>query len=795
MPGQTLLVNDAVALKPCAASRVWNDDLKNLQMKLSLPIYSLFLFFLMLLLPQALMAQRLVGGQVLDARSELPLEGVTVTASSGEQAISNEQGDFSLSVPEAARRLTFSYLGYRTQSLVIASPAQELRVLLQPGAAKLQEVVITGYETNRPLLETAGAISVIDSEVIQRFDESSIVRALNTVPGVRMEERAPASYRISIRGSSLRSPYGIRNVKLYYNGIPLTEANGVTQLNLLDAANFSRIEILKGPTASVYGAGTGGAILLEPKRAEPGTSQLQVGATFGSYGLRRYTATASSGAEKSNLLVQYTRQQYDGYREQTAMDRHVLLISPEFYISDKQTVAANIIYSNLYYELPGGLTREQYGENPRQARGGMFGSVAQNASMNQEAINVGVKQEYRFSDSWHNTTSLYGAHRFRNHPFNTDYERNAYQEFGGRTSFVNKSHIGSIATTYTFGGEFQRGLEVARTYDNQGGTPDSLRTDDEVISKTGFVFAQAELELPADIIATVALSLNDTRYDITRLAQATSGEPYNYVRDFEAVLSPRVALLKRITNEISVHASVSSGFSPPTEEEILTSEGSLNQELEAEKGVNYEAGIRGFALNSRFNFDVVGFYFRLSETIVSRQDLSSVAVFRNVGSTSQKGIETMLGYTVIDDARLTLSQLRVWGSYTYNHFRFKEYQRDETVLSGNELTGVAPHTATAGLDVLTKPGFYLYTTANYVDEIPLNDENTVYSGAYFVVGARVGYKRQLGSHLGLDIFGGAENLTDGKYSLGNDLNAFGGRFFQPATDRNFYGGIRVSYNL
>ena len=764
-------------------------------MKLPFPLYSVFLLLLLLSLPQALLAQRLVGGQVLDARSELPLEGVTVTAGSGEQAISNELGSFSLTVPDAARRLTFSYLGYRTQTIVIASPAQELRVLLEPGAANLQEVEITGYETNRPLLETAGAVSVVESEMIQRFDETSIVRAVNTVPGVRMDERAPASYRISIRGSSLRSPYGIRNVKLYYNGIPFTEASGVTQLNLLDAANFSRIEVLKGPTASVYGAGTGGTILLEPLRAEAGTSRLQVGATLGSYGLKRYTATASSGTEKSNLLVQYSRQQYDGYREQTAMDRHVLLISPEFYVSEKQTVAANIIYSNLYYELPGGLTREQYEENPRQARGGMFGSVIQNASLDAEAINVGVKQEYRFSDSWQNTTSLYGAHRFLKNPFNTNYERNAYQEFGGRTSFVNKGHIGSIATTYTFGGEFQRGLEVTRTFDNKGGLPDTLRSDDEVISKTGFVFAQAELELPADIIATVALSLNDTRYDITRLGQVMSGGQYEYNRDFKAVLSPRVALLKRITNNISAHASVSSGFSPPTEEEILTSEGTLNQELEAEKGMNYEAGVRGFAFSNRLSFDVVGFYFRLNETIVSRQDLSSVAVFRNVGSTSQKGLETMLSYDVIDDARLTLSQLRVWGSYTYNHFRFKDYQRDEVVLSGNKLTGVAPNVATAGLDVLTKPGFYLYATTNYVDEIPLNDENTVFSDAYFILGARVGFKRQLWDNLGLDIFGGAENLTDQKYSLGNDLNAFGGRFFQPAPNRNYYGGIRVSYNL
>jgi iron complex outermembrane receptor protein len=763
-------------------------------MKLPLPLHTLFLFFLMLSLPQALLAQRLVSGQVLDARSELPLEGATITASSGEQAVSNELGSFSLSVPEATRRLTFTLLGYMTQQVVITSPAQELRVLLQPTGANLQEVVITGYETNRPLLQTAGAVSLIDRDVIERFDESSIVRAVNTVPGVRMEERAPASYRLSIRGSTLRSPYGIRNVKIYYDGIPFTEANGTTALNLMDASNIGGIEVLKGPAGSIYGAGTGGTLLLEPRRAAPGENTLQVGATTGSYGFRRYTATANSGSEKANVLVQYSKQQYGGYREQAAIDRDVLLITSEFRPSEKRTIGANIIYSNLYYELPGGLTLEQYAQNPRQARGGQFGSVAQNASMNQEGVNVGLKQEYRFNGQLRNTTALYGLHRFRNHPFNTDYERNANQEFGGRTSFIYDTNLGSVGSTFTMGGEFQRGFEAARTYDNNGGEPGDLRTDDEVVAKTGFLFAQAEFELPAEIIATAALSLNDTRYEITRLQQIATGN-YIYNRDFEAVLSPRVALLKQFSNKIALHASISSGFSPPTEEEILTSEGSLNEDLEAERGTNYEVGVRGFVLNDRLSFDVVGFYFRLSETIVSRQDVSSVAVFDNVGSTNQKGIETSIVYTLLDEPEQTLSKLKAWSSYTYSHFKFDEYQKDEADLSGNWLTGTAPHAATAGLDLNTSLGLYINATANYVDEIPLNDENTVYAESYFVLGARVGVRRQLGRHFGLEIFGGADNLTDEKYSLGNDLNAFGGRFFQPAPNRNYYGGINLSYKL
>jgi iron complex outermembrane receptor protein len=610
-----------------------------------------------------------------------------------------------------------------------------------------------------------------------------------------MEERATASYRLSIRGSSLRSPYGIRNVKVYLGEIPLTEANGITNLNLLDAANFSRIEILKGPTGSIYGAGTGGTVLLEPRRAVPGEQVLQAGTTIGSFGLQRYTASASSGTEKSSLLVQYTRQRYGGYREQSAMDRETLLLTSSFYPSARSTIHANIMYSDLYYELPGGLTQEQYEQNPRQARGGMFGSVVQNASMNQKGVNVGLSQEYRFSDKWKNTTALYGLFRFRDHPFNTDYERNSNQEYGGRSRFVFNTNLGAVGTTITFGGEYQRGFEVSRTYDNNKGIPDSLRTDDEVLAKTGLLFSQAEFTLPGGWIATAALSLNDTRYEIMRLHQAASGKEYQFARDFKAVLSPRVALLKRLSEQVSVHGSISSGFSPPSEEELLTSDGVLNQELEAEKGVNYEAGIRGYTLGRKLSFDVVAFHFRLRETIASRQDLSSIAVFRNVGATTQSGLETAVGYTLLEDAEQPVRLLKVWGSYTYSHFRFRDYQKDEADLSDNELTGVAPHTLTAGLDLATRYGVYFHLTANYVDEIPLTDENTVYADAYFVAGTRLGWKRELGRHFRMDVFAGAENLTDQKYSLGNDLNAFGRRYFQPAAPRNYYGGVSLSYKL
>ena len=131
-------------------------------------------------------------------------------------------------------------------------------------ARVMQTVIVKGYEQNRQLKEVSAAINVINTAQLQRYNNMSLLPALNATPGVHMEERSPGSYRLNIRGSTLRSPFGVRNVKVYWNGIPFTDPGGNTYLNQLGFYNATSIEVLKGPASSLYGAGTGGAV--EPVR-------------------------------------------------------------------------------------------------------------------------------------------------------------------------------------------------------------------------------------------------------------------------------------------------------------------------------------------------------------------------------------------------------------------------------------------------------------------------------------------------------------------------------------------------
>jgi iron complex outermembrane receptor protein len=665
----------------------------------------------------------------------------------------------------------------------VPSPADTLNAHALPNAT------VVGYGQRLPLRRTAAGVSVLDNTIIQRFNENSLASAVNTLPGVRLEERATGSYRISVRGSTLRSPFGVRNVKMYYFDIPFTEANGTSPLNILDPAQLGRIEVLKGPAGSVYGAGTGGVVRLENRRPTPGQARAQVGYSVGSYGLRRFTATAeASQANGDYWRAQYAHQQLHGYRQQSALRRDVFALDGQTSPSDRQTLAVHALYTDLYYQLPGGLTRAQYEQDPRQARPGTPaspGTVAQQASYASQTGLLGITHEYRFSDKWHSTATLYGRSTHVDTPYLVDWERDAILGGGGRVALNYRGLLAGRTLRVQGGGEFQASFTDSRSYQNVGGAPTTLRYDDEITTRTGFVFAQADYELPAGFLLTAGASYNRLRYQIARISSAATN-PTGY----------------GIARDISAYASVSTGFSPPTEAELRPSDGTISQGLQAERGTSYEVGSRGTLLGGRLNFDVALFDFELKNTIVSRSDAQGVQLFANAGDTHQRGAEVAAsGWlwqpTAAIDAASPAAGLRAWASYAYNHFRFGSYESADGSQSynGNKLTGTAPHTLSAGLDFSEQLGFYLSPTVSHQSTLPLNDANTDYAAGYWVFGSRAGWRRTLASRLNLDVYGGVENLGDRRYSLGNDLNAFGGRYFQAAPGRNYYVGALVGYQL
>ncbi|MDP4148504.1 MAG: TonB-dependent receptor plug domain-containing protein [Bacteroidota bacterium] len=664
----------------------------------------------------------------------------------------------------------------------------------------LREVIVKAYEQNRKLSEVGAPVSFVGKAALNRYSNTSVLPALNTVPGVRMEERSPGSYRLNIRGSSLRSPFGVRDIKIYWNEIPLTDPGGNTYLNQLGYYNFQSIEVIKGTAGSLYGAGIGGAVLIN---SMPAVWQKGVNLDYlnGSFASNSMNLNVRLGDEDHRTSVAYSHQTSDGYRVQTNMRRDIASWETLIKAGARQTIHAFILYGDLYYQTPGALNIAEFSKNPRQARppaGTQPGAVQAQAAIYQKNFTAGFSQEFHLSAHWQNTTAVYGAYTDFSNPGIRVYEIRQEPHFGGRSVFQYKTRIGADAGGAGGGSELQvnggveaqKGWFETRDYPNKGGTPDTLQTDDHTNNWQTILFAQADLKMPGGWIFTAGASLNKSAYRITRLSVAP---PAPHTVAFENKVAPRISVLKKIGPELSVYGSASRGFSTPTVSEVEKSNGIIGPALQPEDGVDYELGARGSLFRGRLFFDVNAFFFQIRNAIVQRIDSSGIMYSVNAGGTNQHGIESTLSYQIADNAQRAFSNVRVWLSHTWHDFHYRSFIQDTSSYSGHRLPSVPPQTLVAGADLVTRSGLYLNITFTYADRIALNDANSAYAGSYNLLGYRLGYRAIWSRRYRVDVFGGEDNALSTNYSLGNDINAAAGRYYNAAPRANYFIGLSLAW--
>jgi iron complex outermembrane receptor protein len=212
--------------------------------------------------------------------------------------------------------------------------------------------------------------------------------------------------------------------------------------------------------------------------------------------------------------------------------------------------------------------------------------------------------------------------------------------------------------------------------------------------------------------------------------------------------------------------------------------------LQPEYGWNFEAGIKGSALQERIEFSASVYSFNLKNAIVAQTDSSGADYFVNSGGTRQPGFELWLnGFPVRNKYRF-IKTVSVSNSFAYQPYKFNNYISGIKDFSGNHLTGVPKNVNVTTVDVYTRPGIYLNANFNFTSAIPLTDANDVYAESYKLLQLKLGFKKSFGKAL-LDFYFGVDNLLNENYSLGNDLNAIGSRYFNPSPLRNYFGGVKL----
>jgi iron complex outermembrane receptor protein len=659
-------------------------------------------------------------------------------------------------------------------------------------ATTLNGVVITAYEQNR-VISNGTIVKVINNTNADRYNKTSLVNAFNSIAGVRMEERSPASYRLNIRGSSLRSPFGVRNVKVYWIDIPVTDPGGNTYFNQFAVNNFSSIEIVKGPASSMYGAGTGGLLLMHSfeNTWKPAVNFEYV---TGSYGLQNIFTSVGFGEKNNRNLITYAHNESKGYRNHTSSKKDNVSFVSKCKISEKQELTTSILYTNLFYETPGGLTKTEYLADPKMARPatpGLPSADSAKAAIYQQNFTAGINHTYHFTTDFKNATSIYGSFAQIKNPTFRNYERRNEPSFGGRTSFSYDKKIHETQLKIVAGGEWQAAFFNTQDAKNKNGNPDTLQTNDDIQYTNYSLFTQADISIKEDWIITAGASINSSKVEFTRLST------YPVVkqrRTYNSEFSPRLALQKKIKNSSVVFASISRGFSPPSIAELLPSTGVISTFLEAEEGINYEFGGRVSLLKNKLNVEATGYYFKLYNALVTRKDSSNADYYVNAGNTKQKGIEISADYSTTFSKNSFLDYIMIRSAYTLSDYKYGDFKKGKIDYSGDRLPSVPKNTIAVLADIQFKKGIYLNSTYYYASRIFLDDANTVSADAYHLLGGRIGWKPAMKANVKFNFYAGIDNLLNETYSLGNDINAAAGRYYNAAPKRNYYVGVSCQLN-
>ena len=656
--------------------------------------------------------------------------------------------------------------------------------------ASLNAVVVKGFESNKSLINTPASISLLSKATLNASSAFSMLPALNTSSGVRMEERSPGSYRLSIRGSLLRSPFGIRNVKVYYDDFILTDAGGNTYMNLLDIHSINGLELIKGPAGSVYGAGTGGAVLLNGFGALKDSNDLKLRLLGGSFGTLNQSLQYQHQSKNIQLNVGQGHFQSNGFRVQSKMRKDNVQLNMRIKSNEQISTDFMLFYSDLFYQTPGGLTFAQFNADPRQSRPAtatLPSVVDQKTAIYNKSAFIGFSNTYKINSRWKTVGSVTnGLTQFKN-PFITNYEKRREFNLGFRSKIVYENNL-PIPVQWVSGFEIQIGEYAIDSSGNIKGAPDGNKVSDEVIARQQFAFTQLNIQPLRFLQIQSGLSINRFFYSIQR----TTGAPANGIKklDFNRQLLPRIALLAAPGAGISLYGQLSKGYSSPSIAEIRPSAGGVYSGLQAEYGWSKEIGIKLSAWRNKLYMQAALFQFDLRDAIVRRVNNIGAEYFVNEGDVQQKGIEIEYQYNLVNLPRQKFFKSLKWSqAITLNDFRFVNYKNNQTSFAGNHLTGIADNVIVSSLAMDLTAHFYWNVQFNYVGKMPLNDANTFFSNPYRLWQSKIGWRS--GHTRPIELFLLMDNIGNENYSLGFDINAFGNRFYNPAPSRNYQFGLII----
>jgi iron complex outermembrane receptor protein len=769
-----------------------------------------------------------LSGSITDAFTKKPITGVIITPEKGGTPVTSDSlGKFQLPCQEVPFYVTAHIIGYSDEQVKVSSCTRALRIELSPSSVQLNEVQVNEWHTTASKnnqLEEAKSIGILTKEDLNRDNGLSLQTSLNLIPGVDMESRTPwGGQRIVIRGyygggsnggGMPNFEFNGNGFQLYLNNIPITDAFGGTIMDDIDFSQLGKVEVIKGPQSSIFGSGIGGVVNLYTVRPAPNTTTISQEALGGSYGLFRSNTTITTAGSNYDLLINYGNQQYQGFRPNDWSNKNYVSFSGNYYSGEKNTLSTYFSYAKSYEQLGGEYdSAELYSHSLTGVSSAAY--AANNSHVAIESERGGITDNFKFNKdfSWQTTLSL--SNRTLAQPFAHGYSDLSALSFSGRTALVFEKKVKKVGIHGTVGASY------LKTNQQSSGifivpipipNPPIFANNSISFGSTYNAYTEWNINLPLQFSIKAGASVNFNQFNTQNIMPQTSGNTVqmnpNYSRVFPVVVTPNVSLIKVFKDVASVYANVGFGYTPPSISNITTSLGTIDSVLKPERAIQYEIGTKGSFANKKLSYQLALFYmdiYNKLQTETGNIGGASYTFTGNVGEQRNMGIELALSYAIISDPKKPVSLLRPFITYTYSYFRYNNFSSavpgDSANYNGKKVAGVVPNRFNAGLDFALKYGVYLNVTYQFVDKNPYTFDNLHYLKAYNLLGAKIGYHKELFKHLGVDVFVGVDNILSSTYAsfvfLGENLNQISGDgYILPAVWKpTIYGGGTLSWKF
>ncbi|MCY1277485.1 Vitamin B12 transporter BtuB [compost metagenome] len=665
----------------------------------------------------------------------------------------------------------------------------------------LEPTVVSGSRSEASGFDLPFSVDRLDRRQISEGQPGiNASEVLQRVPGLVVQNRQnyAQDLQISSRGFGARTPFGVRGIKLIADGIPASTPDGQGQAATFDLDTAERIEVLRGPMATLYGSNAGGVIQLFSRDGE-GPPRLSAGTARGSDDLGKQRLSAEGGNAKAGFIVDASRLDTDGYRDHSAARREQNFAKLTLRPDDDSRLA--LIYSDLNQQSddPLGLSWDAYKADPHSVA-----AVAEQFDTRKSIDHrqLGLNYERYFGEARLQSTLYAGTRRVIQYQSIPRAAQLPASSAGGVIDFDRDFHGGSLRwlqPVAALPGEFEwvLGLDYDHSEDDRQGYENFVGTQlgvkgnlrrDELDTVTSLdPYLQANWRL-GDWTLQAGLRHNrvEAEVDDRFLANGDDSGSRTYRKN-----TPAVGVLYAFSPELHGYLSAGKGFETPTMTELAYSPGGggFNLGLDPSTSVQYEVGLKAhLGANTRLNAAL--FQIETDDELVVASASGGRTTYQNAAQTLRQGFELAIDSQWNEQWSTALAYTRLAATYDKDFV-----SNSRPVDKGNHLPGVPGTTLYGELAWRPRDGISSAVEGLYRSKVYVDDSNQAKAAPSYAV---FNWRARFEQHLDHWTFGQTlriDNLLDRDY-IGSVIVADGnGRYYEPAPGRNWYAGADLEYRF